>query len=315
MTIAAFAIIPTDPIFGWMFAAPPLNLPLPLSDNFMNVGFATTYITNNMGTLFFSLMYFPIMACVYYLIKGLSNKRIMTYRIGLGRNLFWSKTFQTFSNEYTIIATCSLIQLANLDWSTNYGTKFCSFLGCLYTGVTLALPFVVALICWKNYDLIKSNDKVFKQRFNSMWTGLSTEDRGFIVYHWYFLLRRFLISVLCVFARKSLFFQISGLVFNIIFAAIVAGNTLCMEDKRLNTIEYFNETMIMMVMYCLICFTDFVPDASTTSTIGLVCQGFVIFHIFFNLSFLIGDYILNLKLRYKRWAMFRKYAKMRAMKN
>jgi hypothetical protein len=98
MTIAAFAIIPTDPIFGWIFAAPPNNLPLPLSDNFMNVGFATTYITNNMGTLFFSLMYFPIMVCVFYLIKGFSNKRIMTYRIGLGRSLFWSNTFQTFSD-------------------------------------------------------------------------------------------------------------------------------------------------------------------------------------------------------------------------
>ena len=98
MTIAAFAIIPTDPIFGWMFAAPPLDLPAPLSDNFMNVGFATTYITNNMGTLFFSLMYFPVMVCLYYLIKRISNKRIMRYRVGLGRSLFWSNTFQTFSD-------------------------------------------------------------------------------------------------------------------------------------------------------------------------------------------------------------------------
>ena len=125
-----------------------------------------------------------------------------------------------------------------------------------------------------------------------MWSGLNTEDRGFIVYHWYFLLRRFLIGVLCVFSRNTLFFQISGLVFNIIFGTIVAGNTQCMEDKRLNTIEYFNETMIMMVMYCLICFTDFLPDQGTKSTIGLVCEGFVIFHIVFNLSFLFWDYFL-----------------------
>ena len=72
MTIAAFAIIPTDPIFGYLFAAPPADLPLPLSDNFMQVGFATTYITNNMGTLFFSLMYLPIMACVYLIIKPIT---------------------------------------------------------------------------------------------------------------------------------------------------------------------------------------------------------------------------------------------------
>lgn len=133
------------------------------------------------------------------------------------------------------------------------------------------MPFVVSIVCWRNYELIKSNDKIFKQRFNSLWQGLNTEDRGFIVYHWYFLLRRFMIGVLCVFFRNSLFFQISGLVFNIIFGVIITGVTLCMEDKRLNTMEYFNETIIMMVMYCLICFTDFVPDQSTKSSIGVVC--------------------------------------------
>ena len=74
-----------------------------------------------------------------------------------------------------------------------------------------------------------------------------------------------------------------------------------MEDKRLNTMEYFNETIIMMVMYCLICFTDFVPDQETKSTIGLVCEVIVIFHIAFNLTFLFGDYLTNLRLRYKRW--------------
>jgi len=93
MTIAAFALIPTDPIFGWMLAASPDNLPAPLSDNFMAVGFETTYITNNMGTLFFSLMYFPIMVCVYYAIKRIQIKSIMRYRVGLGRKLFWSNTF------------------------------------------------------------------------------------------------------------------------------------------------------------------------------------------------------------------------------
>jgi len=41
----------------------------------------------------------------------------------------------------------------------------------------------------------------------------------------------------------------------------------------------------------------------------------VIFHIIFNLSFLFGDYIINLKMRYKRWALYRKYAKTRAIKN
>lgn len=88
-----------------------------------------------------------------------------------------------------------------------------------------------------------------------------------------------------------------------------------MEDKRLNLMENFNESMIMMVMYCLICFTDLVPDADMRSHIGSVCQGLVISHITVNLSFLFGDKILDLKIRYKRWKMFRTYAKVRAEAN
>ena len=125
-----------------------------------------------------------------------------------------------------------------------------------------------------------------------MWTGFSTEDKGFILYHWYFLMRRFMISALCIYSKKFLLFQVSGLIFNIILATIIQGSTLSLADKRLNTIEYFNEAMIMMVMYCLICFTDFVPDLETRSLMGYVCEFFVIFHIAFNLSFLFGDKIM-----------------------
>lgn len=103
--------------------------------------------------------------------------------------------------------------------------------------------------------------------------------------------------------------------FNVIFGTIIAGETLSMEDPRLNTVEYFNETMIMMVMYCLICFTDFVPDKGIQYKIGTLVQAFVIFHIVFNLSFLLSDYLQLLKLRFIRWKNFRQYAKSRAEHN
>jgi len=41
---------------------------------------------------------------------------------------------------------------------------------------------------------------------------------------------------------------------------MVAGSTNSFEDKRLNKLEYFNEIMILMCMYNVMCFTDFQPD-------------------------------------------------------
>ena len=69
-----------------------------------------------------------------------------------------------------------------------------------------------------------------------------------------------MIGVLCVYCRDTLFYQISGLVFNVILATILTGEVNAYEDPRQNRLEFFNETMIMMVMYCMICFTDFLPD-------------------------------------------------------
>ncbi len=97
----------------------------------------------------------------------------------------------------------------------------------------------------------------------------------------------------------------AGLVFNVILATILTGEVSAYEDPRLNRLDFFNETMIMMVMYCMICFTDFLPDKDTQSNMGIVVQVFVVFHIVFNLSFVFGDYLYNLRLRYARWKLSR----------
>ena len=69
----------------------------------------------------------------------------------------------------------------------------------------------------------------------------------------------------------------------------------------------------MMVMYCMMCFTDFLPDKSMQSNMGVVVEIFVIFHLIFNLSLVFGDMLYNLKLRYTRWSLLREYAKTRGM--
>jgi hypothetical protein len=101
----------------------------------------------------------------------------------------------------------------------------------------------------------------------------------------------------------------------VIVATILTGEVNAYEDPRQNRLEFFNETMIMMVMYCMICFTDFLPDKNMQSNMGVVVEVCVIFHLVFNLSIVFGDYLQSLKLRYTRWKLFRDYAKSRGMQN
>ena len=76
-----------------------------------------------------------------------------------------------------------------------------------------------------------------------------------------------------------------GIIYNIQFAAIIAGETMCMADSRLNWMEFFNETMIMLMVYPLICFTNFQPDPEIKLKTGTVLKWLVLFHIGFNLAY------------------------------
>ena len=79
--------------------------------------------------------------------------------------------------------------------------------------------------------------------------------------------------------------------------------------------EFFNEYMIMLMVYTLICCTDFQPDPVIKLAIGTVLKWLVLFHIGFNLAYQSIDYLIELKLKYLRWKLFRDYAMIRSLKN
>ena len=59
-----------------------------------------------------------------------------------------------------------------------------------------------------------------------------------------------------------------------------------MESPLTNMMETFNECTTIFLLYCLMCFTDFVPDEETRSKIGLFYIGVNLFHILVHLVFL-----------------------------
>jgi len=72
-----------------------------------------------------------------------------------------------------------------------------------------------------------------------------------------FIGRRLMLGLTVVYFKDVLFYQISGLVFQTIMAVIVAGATNSFLDGQANKMEYFNEVMILFVLYNVMCFTDF----------------------------------------------------------
>ena len=83
--------------------------------------------------------------------------------------------------------------------------------------------------------------------------------------------------------------------FSIIAATIIAGYIEFDSPTKL-TSEFFNETTVMCVLYCMICFSPFVPDIRARQAMGYFCCMIVSFHLAINLLLITFSTLQQLKL-------------------
>ena len=71
----------------------------------------------------------------------------------------------------------------------------------------------------------------------------------------------------------------------------------------------------MLTTYAFICFSDWGPDEQNIRyDLGYVAIFAVSFHIFYNMMTIFAQSIHLQKLKFKRWSLMRKYAKVRSEK-
>jgi len=102
------------------------------------------------------------------------------------------------------------------------------------------------------------------------------------------------------------------LVFHGITHVIILGFTKPYKLKSKNRDELINEGLLMIIVYHMIVFTDFVADLETTYYTGYSCAGIVSLHILLNLSMMLYGSLYTSILHFKRWRLIRKYAKVRS---
>ncbi len=92
----------------------------------------------------------------------------------------------------------------------------------------------------------------------------------------------------------------------------MTGQTRPYEVLRANNMEFFNEIMIMLVLYNFMCFTDWQPDETVQFYQGYVACGCCLVHIGVNLVQMFQENIRMALLRYKKYKLWREYAKVRS---
>jgi hypothetical protein len=71
--------------------------------------------------------------------------------------------------------------------------------------------------------------------------------------------------------------------------------------------ETFNEVVLLLIMYTMMCFTDFVPDLETQYGIGYVACSLVVAHLLVNLGIMLTASFRLLTLRFKKCLILRRH--------
>ena len=59
-----------------------------------------------------------------------------------------------------------------------------------------------------------------------------------------------------------------AVVASFVMATIILGFTKPFNDPFTHNMEYFNELVLLLTLYCMMCFSDFVPSVETQFRLG-----------------------------------------------
>ena len=80
-----------------------------------------------------------------------------------------------------------------------------------------------------------------------------------------------------------------------------------MEDKFATNMETFNECTIIILLYTMMMFSDFVGEPETRSTVGIIYIAIVCLFAGIHLCLMLGGMCQDLNRWYKRWSIRRKH--------
>lgn len=115
----------------------------------------------------------------------------------------------------------------------------------------------------------------------------------------YYFIRRMLIP-LSVIYNDHLIVQVMVMSYTVTGNIIIVGQISPFEGgKFAYYMNLFHEAIILLVMYTMMMFTDFVPDLETRSYIGYASMFLVVAHLAICIGFMIKDSILDLITKIK----------------
>lgn len=236
----------------------------------------------------FAVISFPFIAMLAKCFKKSTSKNVIRKGVSWERNLYWTSQIMILNGSYVILSICTAVNVSSLEWPS-YGYYINNLCAIFFFIVCAVFPFFQLHFCVKNFENLLKPE--VKKKWGSLYEGNNLKTKGFVFYNFWFLFRRFTLGLVLVFVKEILFVQIFTLVYQTIVAVLIMGSTKPMDFNQSNQMEFFNEIMILFIMYATMCLTNWQTDESIREQAGQVLIMLVLTHVAVNLSLMVYNNI------------------------
>ena len=200
--------------------------------------------------------------------------------------LFWQLPIQSIQDNYIVIVICALINLLYGSWGNGEAILNSSLAA--ITLVFLAIyPVYMQLYLYRRRDMLKKAS--FIRKYGAAYTNLRIIKDRFMFYPLIFYYRRLLLPFVILYFSRTLSMQFIAMMITgmVTIVAIIVRKPF----KDANWFELSHEIVILLIMYHVFCFTDFVPDPEIRYLVGWSVIVVTVTHLIFFYSVTIYGWI------------------------
>ena len=110
-----------------------------------------------------------------------------------------------------------------------------------------------------------------------------------------------LLGLTIVVLDQTVIWQVASKTAMVVTAVILVGQIKPFKQVGGDRKEQVNEVLMMFVVYHMICFTPFMPDAETAYNLGYTVISLIAFHLIFNILGISGTILRAKKIAFLRW--------------
>jgi len=140
----------------------------------------------------------------------------------------------------------------------------------------------------------------FNSKYGAFYNDFKIENKGALLYHSVFVIRRYLFALTCVYLTDYPHFQIQLFAMYSIFYLWYLIAVRPFRAEFMNYIEIMNETVILLCSSSLFVFTRFVSDSRLQFQVGMGLVVTVLANIGVNILFAIINTIVDIYQTLKR---------------